>query len=75
MSRKPNRQVKLQFFRSKAYPEEVFKWAVRIDIADHTKGYNFLDQSSHSNKFPSLKKAKEYADGVVKEVIDFLDIE
>lgn len=75
MSKKPNRQIKVQFFRSKSYPEEVFKWAVRIDIADHTKGYTFLDQSNHSNKFPSLKKAKEYADGVVKEVIDFLDIE
>lgn len=85
MSKKPNRQVKLQFFRSgqgdwdKAtgtyLPEGAVKWSVRIDIADHTKHYTFLDQSNYSIKFPSLKKAKEYADSVIQEVLGFLDKE
>lgn len=85
MSKKPSRQVKLQFFRSGQgdrdkvtgpyLSESVVKWSVRIDIADHAKGYTFLDQSNHSIKFPSIKEAKEYADKVVKEVVQFLDKE
>lgn len=85
MSKKPNRQVKLQFFRTrygnwcketgKYIPYETPQWAVRIDIADHAKGYTFLDQSNHSIKFPSIEKAKEYADSVIQEVLGFLDKE
>ena len=85
MSKKPNRQIKLQFFRSGQgdwdkttgtyLPEGAVKWSVRIDIADHAKHYTFLDQSNYSIKFSSLEKAKQYADGVVKEVVDFLDKE
>jgi hypothetical protein len=85
MGKKPNRQIKVQFYRSAKMgfskgthtytADGNYVWGVKIDIADHTKGYTFLDQNGFSIKFESLEKAKEYADGVVKEVIDFLDIE
>lgn len=83
MSRKPNRQVKLQFFRSgqgdwdKTTGRYVttYKWSVRIDIADHGKGYTFLDQNNYSLKFPNLDEAEKYADSVVREVTEFLDKE
>lgn len=74
MSRKPNRQVKLQFFRSKSYPEEVFKWSVRIEIFDHTKGYSFLE-SNLSPKFLTLRSAEKYGQDMIQEVLGFLDKE
>lgn len=85
MSKKPNRQVRTQFYRTrqgewnqelKKYTHDgTFRWSVKVDIVDHGKGYSFLDQSNHSLTFPSLEEAKAYADGVVAEVIDFLDKE
>lgn len=74
MSRKPDRQVKVQFFRSKSYPEEVFKWAVRIEIVDHTKGYSFLENNL-SQKFLTLQDAEKYGQDVIQEVLGFLDKE
>lgn len=72
MSRKPNRQVKVQFFRSKIYPEEVFKWAVRIEVVDHAKQYSFLENNL-SQKFLTLRSAEKYGQGVIQEVLGFLD--
>ena len=83
MSKKPNRQVRAQFYRTrqgewnqelKKYTHDgTFRWSVKVDIVDHDKGYSFLDQSNHSLTFPSLGEAKAYADGVVAEVMAFLE--
>lgn len=74
MSKKPSRQVKLQFFRSKSYPEEVFKWAVRVEVVDHDKRYSFLENNL-SQKFLTLRSAEKYGQDVIQEVLGFLDKE
>lgn len=85
MSKKPNRQIKFQFFRirngnwskdaGKWLHDGTYCWSVKVDIADHNRGYSFLDSNSHHVTFASLEKAREYAYSVVTEVIDFLDKE
>lgn len=76
MSRKPNRQVKLQFFRclSVGYSENGFKWGVRVEVVDHDKRYSFLENNL-SQKFLTLQDAEKYGQDVIQEVLGFLDKE
>ena len=83
MSKKPNHQIRLQFYRNRhgEYSRELnkylhdgtFRWSVKVEVVDHSLGYNFLDQNNHSISFANLKECKAYADEVIKEVKDFLE--
>jgi hypothetical protein len=82
MSKKPNHQIRVQFYRNRhgEYSRELnkylhdgtFRWSVKIEIVDHQMGYIFLDQNNHSISFANLKECKAYADEVIKEVESFL---
>lgn len=84
MSKKPNRQVKTEFFRKRDgdWDKELKKyvysgdytWHVKVHIVDHDKHYSFTDQN-FSLEFSKLEEAKNYADSAVKEVLEFLDKE
>lgn len=84
MSKKPNRQVKTEFFRKRDenWDKELKKyvydgdyiWQVKVHIVDHDKHYSFTDQN-FSLEFSKLERAKNYADSFTKEVIEFLDKE
>ena len=84
MSKKPNRQVKTEFFRKRDgdWDKELKKyvysgdytWHVKVHIVDHDKHYSFTDQN-FSLEFSKLEEAKSYADSLTKEVLGFLDKE
>jgi len=83
MSKKPNNQIRVQFFRNRhgEYSRELnkylhdgtFRWSVKVEVVDHNKGYSFLDQNNHSMSFASLWAANKYAVEVIAEIMVFLD--
>ena len=83
MSKKPNQQIRIQFYRNrhgeydrtqhKYLYEGTYRWSVKIEVIEHSLGYSFLDQNNHTLSFASLRECKAYADEVVKEVKEFLE--